>query len=367
MTGLGKFTHLHVHSQYSTLDGANALPGLVTRTRELGMGALALTDHGNLFGAYAFQKAAQAEGIKPIIGCEAYLSATSRTDRTSAQARTRYHFLLLAETLEGYRNLCRLISKGFLEGFYYKPRLDWELLAAHSKGLIATSACIQGPICRALLEGRRRDALDQLDRYLQVFGRGNFFIEIMDHGLPAQRRLNTELLALAREHDLPLVATNDCHYLTAQAYEAHDVLLCVQMGKQLADKDRMRFEVNEFYLKSPEQMIAQFGHLTGAIENTVAIAERCNVEIPTKQTLLPRYVTPRGEPAAQYLRDLVTERLPRRYGDRLGREQLERAEYEISVIETMGFVDYFLVVWDFIDWAKQRGIPVGPGRGSGAG
>ncbi len=367
MADLGKFVHLHVHSTYSTLDGANPLPKMVKRVKDLGMGAVALTDHGNLFGALAFQKAAQAGGIKPIFGCEAYLSATTRDDRTSPQARTRYHFLLLAESLEGYRNLSRLISLGFIEGFYYKPRIDWDLLEKHSKGLIATSACISGPICRAILEGRRRDALEQLDRYLQIFGRGNFFIEIQEHGIPEQKRLNVELLALASEHNLPIVATNDCHYLRAEDYAAHDVMLCVQMGKQLSDRDRMRFEQNEFYFKSPAQMEALFGHVEGALRNTVEIAERCDCVIPTGQKLLPRFITPDNQPANEYLRGLVRDRLPRRYGDRLGAEQLERAEMELGVIESMGFVDYFLVVWDFIDWARGQNIPVGPGRGSGAG
>ncbi len=367
MTDLGKFVHLHVHSLYSTLDGANKLDKMIGRVKELGMGSIALTDHGNLFGALAFQKAAQAGGIHPVFGCETYLSATTRRDRTSAQARTRYHFLLLAETLEGWQNLSKLVSKGYLEGFYYKPRIDWELLEQHSKGLIATSACIQGPICQAILEGRSKDALALLDRHVQVFGRDRFFIELMEHGIPEQKVLNNALLELARAHKIRVIATNDCHYLTAGDYDAHDVLLCVQMGRQIQDKDRMRFEQNEFYVKSPEQMEALFGHIDGALANTVEIAERCNVEIPTGQKLLPRYVTPHGEPANEYLRGLVQERLPQRYGDRLKQEHLDRAEMELGVIESMGFVDYFLVVWDFIDWAKRHGIPVGPGRGSGAG
>ncbi|MEN6627703.1 MAG: DNA polymerase III subunit alpha [Candidatus Sumerlaeia bacterium] len=367
MTSPGKFVHLHVHSTYSTLDGANALPKMVDRVKELGMGSIALTDHGNLFGALAFQKACQAGGIHPVFGCETYLSPTSRTDRQSAQARTRYHFLLLAETLEGWHNLSKLVSLGYLEGFYYKPRIDWELLEKYSKGLIATTACIQGPICQAILENRPKDALALLDRHLQIFGRDNFFIELMEHGIPEQRILNNALIELARAHDIRMIATNDCHYLTARDYDAHDVMLAVQTGKQLGDRDRLRFEQNEFYIKSPEQMEALFGNIEGALANTVAIAERCQVEIPLHQKLLPKYITPGGVPAAEYLRGLVKERLPRRYGDGLTQEHLDRAEMELGVIERMGYVDYFLVVWDFIDWAKQHGIPVGPGRGSGAG
>ncbi|MCE5229852.1 DNA polymerase III subunit alpha [bacterium] len=367
MTSLGKFVHLHVHSTYSTLDGANALPKMVERVKELGMGSIALTDHGNLFGALSFQKACQAGGIHPVFGCETYLSPTTRTDRQSQQARTRYHFLMLAETLEGWQNLSKLVSLGFLEGFYYKPRIDWELLEQYSKGLIATTACIQGPICQAILENRRKDALALLDRHLQVFGRENFFIELMEHGIPEQRILNNALIELAREHNIRMIATNDCHYLTAKDYDAHDVMLAVQTGKQISDRDRLRFEQNEFYIKSPDQMEALFGNIDGALANTVAIAERCNVEIPLRQKLLPRYITPNGEPANEYLRGLVSDRLPKRYGDRLSQEHLDRAEMELGVIERMGYVDYFLVVWDFIDWAKRHAIPVGPGRGSGAG
>jgi DNA polymerase-3 subunit alpha len=368
MADLGKFVHLHNHSQFSALDGANRVDKLVEQAKNLDMGALALTDHGNLFGAYQFQKSCQAQGIKPIIGCEGYLAATHRTDRQSQMARTRYHFLLLCETLEGYRNLSRLVSKGYLEGFYYKPRFDMELLAQYSQGLIGTTTCIQGAICQALLNGRERDAQKYLDDFVQIFGRGNFFVELMDHGMPEQKRLNDALLGLARKDDIPLVATNDCHYLTAEDHDAHDVLLCVQMNKKLDDPDRMRFEHNEFYLKHPDRMIALFGHLEGAIENTVRIAERCQCEIPSNQRLLPKFKTPGDQPAAPFLRELVRGGLIRRYGDPKA-EQLDRAEFELDVIERMDFVDYFLVVQDFINWAKQQTppIPVGPGRGSGAG
>ncbi len=366
MADLGPFVHLHVHSHYSTLDGANSLKGLIEQTKQLGMGAVALTDHGNLFGAYAFQKAAQEGGVKPIIGCEAYFSPTSHTDRTSNKARTRYHFLLLCESVEGYRNLSRLSSLGFLKG-YYKPRIDLELLERYHDGLIGTTTCIQGPVCQAILNGDLREAQRQIDVFAQIFGRGHFFVELMDHGMPDQKTVNNGLLELAKKNDLPLIATNDCHYLTAAAHDSQDVLMCISMGKTLNDPQRMRFEQNEFYLKSPDQMRSLFGHLNGAIENTVAIAERCNCVIPTNQKLLPRYRTPDGMDGPTYLRLLVQRGLDKRYGGRPEERHRRQADFELGVIEKMGFVDYFLVVWDFIRWAKDQGIPVGPGRGSGAG
>ncbi len=364
---IGKFVHLHVHSLYSMLDGACQLKAMVKRVKELGMGAIALTDHGNLFGAYQFQKTCNDGGIKPIIGCEMYLSATTRSDRTSPLARKRYHFLLLAENETGYRNLSRLSSKSYLEGYYYKPRIDMELLEQHHEGLIATSACIQGPICQAVLAGNIKEAQKQLDDFQQIFGKENFFLELMDHGIEDQRKINEGLLELARKNEIPLVATNDCHYLGAEDFDAHDVMLCIQMGKTLDDPSRMKFEQNEFYLKAPEDMIAQWGHVKGAIENTVAIAERCNCVIPSKQKLLPKFETPGGEETEVYMRRLVQEGLQKRYGPSLNEVQLERAQFELDVIEKMGFVDYFLVVGDFIKWAKEQDIPVGPGRGSGAG
>jgi DNA polymerase-3 subunit alpha len=367
MADLGKFVHLHVHSQYSMLDGANHLEPLVEHTKGLGMGALALTDHGNLFGAYQFQKVCDKKGVKPIFGAEVYLSPTTHTDKVSPQARTRYHFLLLCENLTGYRNLSRLVSTSFLNGFYYKPRIDVELLQQHHEGLIATSACIQGPICQAILRDQMHDAQRQLDQFVQIFGAGNFFIEIMDHGLAEQKRVNDGLLELSRKNGIPLIATNDCHYLKNSDYDAHDVLLCIQMGKTISDPDRMRFDRNEFYVKSPEQMIKDFGHLGGAIENTLAIAERCDCTIPTRQKLLPKFKTPENQPADQFMRARVQEGLRKRYGETPPPTHLERAEFELNVIETMGFVDYFLVVQDFINWAKSQDIPVGPGRGSGAG
>ena len=367
MSDLGKFVHLHVHSSYSTLDGACQLKSMVKTVQELGMGAIALTDHGNLFGLYQFQKSCDGTGVKPIFGCETYLSATDRFDKTSPLARTRYHFLLLCSDVEGYRNLSRLSTKAFLEGYYYKPRIDMELLQKHHEGLIATSACIQSPICQAILEGNLPQAQKYADDFVQIFGKENFYLELMEHGIPEQRLLNNALIEMSRKSGIPLVATNDCHYLSEKAYDAHDVLLCIQMGKTLSDPNRMRFEQNEFYLKSADEMIKLFGHIDGAIENTLAIAERCNCVIPTKQKLLPKFITPNGEPSDEYLRLMVKRGLAKRYHGNPPADRVKQAEFELNVIEKMGFVDYFLVVADFIQWAKDQGIPVGPGRGSGAG
>ena len=368
MADLGKFVHLHLHTPYSMLDGACHLKPLVERVKALGMGAVAVTDHGNMFGAFAFQKACAGGGVKPIIGAELYMSPSDRRDRTSPVARKRHHFLLLCEDVEGYRNLSRLSSLGFLEGFYYRPRIDLELLQQYSKGLIATSACLQGPICQAILQGDRKEAQRQLDSFVQIFGKDRFFLEIMDHGLADQKRVNEGLIELSKKNGIPLIATNDCHYLTREDHDSHDVLLCVQTGKTLTDEGRLRFDTKEFYVKSPEEMEALFGHLDGAIANTVAIAQRCNCEIPTGLRLLPKFVPPGGQPAEEYLHELVDKGLRARYGEPAP-HHLERAQFELVTIAKMGFIDYFLVVQDFVNWAKsqQPPIPVGPGRGSGAG
>ena len=367
MSDLGKFVHLHVHSAYSMLDGAIQLKSLVKTVKELGMGAVALTDHGNLFALYPFQKACEGSGVKPLFGCETYLSATDRFDRTSPLARTRYHFLLLCENVDGYRNLSRLSTKSYLEGYYYKPRIDMDLLQQHHEGLVATSACIQSPICQAILEGKPDQARKYVDDFVQIFGKGNFYLELMEHGIPEQHILNEALIDMGAKMGVPLVATNDCHYLAEKSYDAHDVLLCIQMGKTLSDPDRMRFEQNEFYLKPADDMIKLFGHVNGAIKNTLEIAERCNCVIPTKQKLLPKFKTPNGEPSDEYLRMKVQQGLMMRYNGNPPEDRVKQAQFELSVIERMGFVDYFLVVSDFIQWAKSQDIPVGPGRGSGAG
>lgn len=367
MPDLGKFTHLHVHSEYSTLDGANRIGALVKHVKSMGMGALALTDHGNLFGALQFQAACKKEDVKPIFGCELYYAPGGRRDRTSPLARTRHHFLCLAENLEGWRNLSRLSSKGYLEGNYYKPRIDEELLHAHSKGIIATSACIQGPVAQAILQDNPAEASRLIDLFSQIFGVGNFYLEIMDHGIPEEKKVNEALVKLAKKHKMPIVATNDCHYLRQTDADTQDCLMCISMGKKLADPQRLKFDQQELYVKSPEQMIQMFGHIDGAINNTLEVAERVACEIPLNQKLLPKFKTPNGESAAEYMRELTERGLVKRYGDPVPGHVRERAEFEFGVIEKMGFLDYFLVVQDFIIWAKDHDIPVGPGRGSGAG
>ena len=367
MPDLGPFVHLHLHSPFSLLDGACRFDRLTERARSLGMGAVALTDHGNLFGALQFQKACQGADLKPIIGCEVYVSPTRRDDKTSAEARRNQHFILLAENETGWRNLMRLTTLGYTEGFYYKPRIDKEALAAHAEGLIGLSACLKGVVADYLLADRPDAAARSLDDYVEILGPGNFYVELMDHGLPEQKKVNDGLLELARRRGLPLVATNDCHYLTAADHAIHDVLLCIQTGKTLDDERRLRFDRNEFYMKSPDQMIGLFGHLEGAIENTVALADRCNAVIPTGQRLLPKFQPPDGETEESCLDRLAREGLDRRYGGRAPAGHRERLEYELAMIHRMGFDSYFLVVWDFIRFARTKDVPVGPGRGSGAG
>ncbi len=365
MSDLGRFVHLHLHSEYSLLDGACRFGELCDRVKALGMGAVALTDHGNLFGAFQFYKACREAGLRPILGCEFYVSPTHRADR--AGAPRHQHLVLLAETLEGYQNLCRLSSIGFLEGFHSKPRIDQEALARHAGGLIGLSACLKGVIADPLFEDNARAAEAALDAYVQILGRDRFYLELMDHGIPAQRKVNDGLLALAGRHGLPLVATNDCHYLTADDYAIHDALLCLQTGKTIAEEKRLRFHQNEFYVKSPEAMMERFGHLSGAIANTVAIAERCDVTLPMNQRLMPRFEPPEGKTEAAYLAELAWAGFARRYNGEARPEHRRRLTFELETIHQMGLDSYFLIVWDFIQFARRRGIPVGPGRGSGAG
>lgn len=364
---LGKFAHLHLHSEYSLLDGACRFGPLCERVKELGMGAVALTDHGNLFGALQFYKDCRKHEIKPIIGCEVYVSPTHRTDRESSQGRRNQHFVLWAASDQGYRNLMKLTSLAYMEGFYYKPRIDKEILAQHSEGLIASSACLKGVIADYLMDDDMKGAQASLDDYVQIMGRENFYIEIMDHGIDVQKKVNDGLLELAKKNGLPLVATNDCHYLTSKDHATHDVLLCIQTGKTLNDERRLRFDRNEFYMKTPDQMINLFGHLDGAIKNTLVIADRCNAEIKTGQRLLPKYHPPEGKSEPEYLREIALEGLHHRYNGQARSEHRERLDFELKVINEMGFDSYFLIVWDFIHYARSKGIPVGPGRGSGAG
>ncbi|MBN1866225.1 DNA polymerase III subunit alpha [Candidatus Sumerlaeota bacterium] len=359
------FVHLHVHTQYSLLDGATRLDPLFERVREMGMDSVALTDHGNLFGALAFYQAAQGTDVRPIVGCEVYVSPTDRHDRTSPEARrTRQHLVLLAKDLQGYRNLCYLVSKGYLEGFYYNPRIDKDLLAERHEGLIGLSGCLSGVVSDFLCEGRTKDAERAADDYAQILGPDHFYIELMDHGLPDQKRVNPQLIEIAKKTGLPLVATNDVHYLNREDAKAQDILLAIGTGKTLEEQGRLKFECDEFFLKSPLEMQKIFGEVEGAIENTVRIAERCRADIRLRQNLLPEFTPPDGKTPEAYLRELVVEGIRWRYGD-VTDALMERADFEIDIISKTGFVGYFLVVWDFIHYARQNGIAVGPGRGSG--
>ena len=365
-----EFTHLHVHTEYSLLDGSSKIKELVHRAKELGMDSLAITDNGVMYGAIEFYKAALAEGINPILGCEVYVAPGSRFDREVAKGAeddSRYHHLvLLAENDEGYRNLVKIVSKGFTEGFYYKPRVDYEVLRTYSKGVIALSACLAGVVPYFLRRGLYEEAKKEALILQDIFGKGNFFLELQDHGIPEQQTVNTGLLRMSKELSIDLVATNDVHYIYDTDAEAHDILLCIQTGKKVADEDRMRYEGGQYYLKSAEEMAELFPYAREAIENTHKIAERCHVEIEFNHYKLPHFEVPEGFTSEGYLRHLCQEGLVHRYGEEAGKYQ-KRLDYELDTIVTMGFVDYFLIVWDFIKYAKDHGIPVGPGRGSAAG
>ena len=359
------FTHLHVHSEYSLLDGACRISGMMDRVKELGQTAIALTDHGVMYGCIDFYKAAKAAGIKPIIGCEVYVARRSMEDRIKDVDDKPYHLVLLCENEVGYQNLCLLVSEAFERGYYFKPRVDLELLEAHHDGLIALSACLAGAIPRYLLqedyEGARNYALE-LSR---IFGEGNFFLELQDHGLEEQRPVNQGVMRLARELNLPLVVTNDAHYLSKDDAEMQDVLLCIQTGKTVDDPNRMKFGADEFYLKSEAELRQLFPNCDEAFENTCKIAERCNVEFVFNQYHLPSFPVPEGYTNEEYFRKLCMDGFRERY-ENPPKSYLERLEYEIGVISRMGYVNYYLIVWDFIRYAKENGIPVGPGRGSGA-
>lgn len=361
------FTHLHVHTEYSLLDGSNKINEYVSRVKELGMKSAAITDHGVMFGCIDFYKAAKAAGIKPILGCEVYVAPGSRFDKEKGKEEDRYyHLVLLAETQEGYQNLIKIVSYGFVDGFYYKPRVDMELLEQYHEGIIALSACLAGEVARNLARGFYEEGKEAALRYEKIFGKGNFFLELQDHGIPEQRQVNHELIRMSRETGIELVATNDVHYTYSSDAEAHDILLCVQTGKSLKDENRMRYEGGQYYVKSEEEMRRLFPYAPEAIENTGKIAERCNVEIEFGVTKLPKFDVPNGYTAWEYLNKLCFEGLDMRYTD--NKEELKkRLNYELGVIKDMGYVDYFLIVWDFIRYAREHGIMVGPGRGSAAG
>lgn len=362
----GGFVHLHNHTEYSLLDGAVRIPDLVATAKKLGMPAVAITDHGNMYGVVDFYKAAKKEGIKPILGCEVYLAPESRFIKQGARDDTAYHLVLLAENDIGYKNLMRLVTLGHREGFYYKPRVDKELLRQYHEGLICMSACLGGQIPTLLLQGNKEGAKALALEMADIFGPNNFYLEVQDHGLMEQKTVNKDLAEISSQTGIPLVATNDLHYLAQEDAEAHDVLLCIQTAKHVDDADRMRFPSDQFYLKSPGEMAELFAWCPEALANTVAIAQRCDVTLQFGTYHLPDYPVPQGHTVATWLRHLCREKLPNRYPDPTP-EVLKRVEYELSVIEKMGYPSYFLIVWDFCDFAHRHGIPVGPGRGSGAG
>jgi len=362
-----KFTHLHLHTQYSLLDGSGKIHEMVLRAKELGMDSLAITDHGVMYGVIEFYKACLSEDIKPIIGCEVYVAPNSRFDREPGATEDRYHHLvLLAENNIGYQNLMKIVSAGFLEGFYYKPRIDKEVLRRYSEGIIALSACLGGEVAGNLRRGFYEEAKKAALTYRDIFGENNFFLELQDHGIPEQKTVNQGLIRLSKETGIKLVATNDVHYIYAEDAESHDILLCIQTQKKVTDENRMKYEGGQYYLKSPEEMYQIFPYAKEALENTYEIAKRCNVTITFGEYKLPVYPVPAPYTSFEYLKQLCTEGLKERYKE-VTKELWNRLEYELETINNMGFVDYFLIVWDFIKYAKDNGIMVGPGRGSAAG
>ena len=361
------FTHLHVHTEYSLLDGSNKIKEYVARVKELGMDSAAITDHGVMYGVIDFYREAKAAGINPILGCEVYVAPNSRFDREVGSDEDRYyHLVLLAENNQGYANLMKIVSLGFVEGFYYRPRVDKELLRQYHEGIIALSACLAGEVPRYLTRGLYEEARQTALEYQEIFGKDNYFLELQDHGIPDQRLVNQQLLRMSEELHIPLVATNDVHYTYEDDVAAHDILLCIQTGKKLTDENRMRYEGGQYFVKSPEQMAELFPYALQALENTHKIAKRCHVEIEFGVTKLPRFDVPSPYTSWEYLNKLCYEGLDERYGNR-AEELKPRLKYELDTIQKMGYVDYFLIVWDFIRYARDHGIPVGPGRGSAAG
>ncbi|MBQ8558382.1 MAG: DNA polymerase III subunit alpha [Tyzzerella sp.] len=365
------FAHLHVHTEYSLLDGSNKIKEYVSRVKELGMNSAAITDHGVMYGVIDFYRAAKAAGIKPILGCEVYVAPGSRFEKTPGTTDDRYyHLVLLAENQKGYENLTKIVSKAFVEGYYYKPRVDMELLEEYHEGIIALSACLAGEVQKNLQRAMYQEAFAAAKRYEDIFGKGNFFLELQDHGMQEQTMVNQQLLRLSEETGIELVATNDVHYTYAEDEKPHDILLCIQTGKKLDDENRMRYEGGQYYVKSEEEMKALFPYALQAIENTQKIADRCYVEIEFGVTKLPKYDVPDGYTSWEYLNKLCFEGLQKHYGtatEEPKQELKDRLTYELGVIQKMGYVDYFLIVWDFIKYARDNDIMVGPGRGSAAG
>src|SRR3954453_21654746 len=357
-----EFVHLHVHSEYSILDGACRVPDLVARAAELEMSSVSLTDHGSMAGAVQLWKATRGTGVKPVIGCEVYVAGNRK-----AHEKGYAHLTLLAADNEGYRNLIALSSLGYLEGYYYKPRVDWELLERHKSGLIALSGCLSGRVCKALEESRTTDAEGELDHLAQVFGRDNVYVELQNAHLDVQARILPQLVELAARQSLPTVATGDVHYLRDTDARAHEALLCIQSGDSLKNPNHWKFETDHFYFKSPAEMYADFPGMDDALRRTVEIAERCNVEIELGKILLPKFATPNDRDAFDYLVELCGKGRQKRYDGKIDDVLRDRLQFELKTIREMGFADYFLIVWDFIHFAKQQGIGVGPGRGSAAG
>src|ERR1700760_3838382 len=363
------FVHLHLHTEYSLLDGAIRIPDLMKKAAEYSMPAVAMTDHGNMFGAIEFYQTAEKAGVKPIIGCEVYMAPGSMIDKSASSARdAAFHFTLLAKDMRGYSNLVKLVSAAHLEGFHYKPRIDKELLAKHSEGLIGMSACLKGEINMAIQAGDLSKAQKSAADFAEIFGPGNFYLELHDHGLEAQHLCNRALLEISKKMGLPLVAANDVHFLERSHHEAHDVMICIGTGSMVHDERRMHYPT-EVYFKSADEMRAIFSEIPEALANTLRIAEACNLKLDFGVSKYPAYTPPEGKTREELLRELCHHGLRDRYGERAetDKELRERLDYEISVLEKAGFVSYFLIVWDFIHYAKQNGIPVGPGRGSAAG
>ena len=361
------FVHLHCHTEYSLLDGASRIKEFVSRTKELGMEAIAMTDHGVMYGVIDFYQEARKQGIKPIIGCEVYLAPGSRQEREEVNGVKYYHLILLAENQQGYRNLVQLVSLAHIEGFYYKPRVDKELLRKYHEGLICLSACVMGEIPQAIIKGNQGKAEALVREYIDIFGKDNFFLEIQNHQLPEERIMDRGLIELAHKYGIGLVATNDLHYVRREDSEFHDILLCVQMQKTFDDPTRMRFNNDDYYMKSPEEMAALFPDCPEALENTAKIAARCQVEFEFGKLQLPYYPIPASyQDDEAYLRHLCEKNLPAHYPE-VTQEVRERLEYELGIIHRMGYDSYFLVVWDFINHSREKGIAVGPGRGSAAG
>ena len=360
------FVHLHLHTEYSLLDGAGRLGKIMEKVQELGMKSVAITDHGVMYGVVDFYKQALKYGIKPIIGCEVYVATRGMEDKDPKYDSDQYHLVLLAKNDIGYKNLIEIVSQGFIKGFYYKPRVDLNILKNNAEGLIALSACLAGSVQQYILNGNYEKAKAEALNYLDIFGEDNFYLELQDHGIREQALVNQELYRMSQETGIPLIATNDIHYVNKEDAKAHDVLLCIQTGKTVDDENRMSFQSDEFYIKSPEEMYELFKYAPEAMENTVKIAQRCNVDFTFGQIHLPKFDVPDGYTSDSYLRYLCQEGLQKKY-EKIDEDLIERMSYELSVIETMGYADYYLIVWDYVRYARENDIMVGPGRGSGAG